>query len=82
MEIGCKATASIPGTCINILILKKYRDILEENYTEPKEETILGSYLVPNDDSEVEQEARAPSAATKTNKNNKTVKLKCREMQF
>ena len=49
MEIGCKVTTSIPGTCINILILKKYQDIIEENYTEPKEEAILGSYLVPND---------------------------------
>ena len=49
MEIGCKVTASIPGTCINILILKKYQDIIEENYTEPKEDAILGSCLVPND---------------------------------
>ena len=76
MEIGCKVTASIPGTCINILILKKYQDIIEENYTEPKEEAILGSYLVPNDASEVDQEARVPSTATTSNTNKKRDKVK------
>ena len=76
MEIGCKVTASIPGTCINILILKKYQDIIEENYTEPKEEAILGSYLVPNDASEVDQEARVPTTATTLNTNKKRDKVK------
>ena len=76
MEIGCKVTASIPGTCINILILKKYQDITEENYTEPKEEAILGSYLVPNDSSEVDQGARVPTTATTSNTNKKRDKLK------
>ena len=71
MEIGCKVTASIPGTCINILILKKYQDIIEENYTEPKEEAILGSYLVPNDASEIDQKARVPTTSTTLNKNKK-----------
>ena len=76
MEIGCKVTTSIPGTCINILILKKYQDIIEENYTEPKEEAILGSYLVPNDASEVDQEARVPTTATTSNTNKKRDKVK------
>ena len=76
MEIGCKVTASIPGTCINILILKKYQDIIEENYTEPKKEAILGSYLVPNDASEVDQEARVPRTATTLNTNKKRDKVK------
>lgn len=71
MEIGCKVTASIPGTCINILILKKYQDIIEENYTKPKEKTILGSYLLV-----VDQEARVPSTETKTNTNKKREKVK------
>ena len=76
IEIGCTVTASIPGTCINILILKKYQDIIEENYTEPKEEAILGSYLVPNDASEVDQEARVPTTATTSNTNKKRDKVK------
>ena len=75
MEIGCEVTASIPGTCINILILKKYQDIIEDNYTEPKKETILGSYLVSDDASEVDQEARVPSAATKMSTNKKREKV-------
>ena len=82
MEIGCKVTVTIPGTCINILILKKYQDIIEENYTEPKEETIIGSYLVPHDASEVIQEARAKT--TNTKKKMENVKLsapKCKDIR-
>ena len=79
MEIGCQPTASIPGTCINILILKKYQDIIEENYTEPKEEAILGSYLVPNNASEVDQEARVPTTATTSNTN---IKFKVKEKKI
>ena len=71
MEIGCKVTTSIPGTCINILILKKYQDIIEENYTEPKEEAILGSYLVPSNASEVDQEVRVPPTDTTSNTHTK-----------
>ena len=74
MEIGCKVTASIPGTCINILILKKYQDIIEENYTEPKEEDILGSYLVSNNASEVDQEARVPQLPQPRTQTKKEIK--------
>ena len=45
MEIACKVTASIPGTCINILLLERYKKLVEETYTEPKNEEILGSYI-------------------------------------
>ena len=79
MEIGCKVTTSIPGTCINILILKKYQDIIEENYTEPKEEAILGSYLVPSDASEVDQEVRV--SATDTTSNTHTQKKRYSEIE-
>ena len=45
MEIPCKVTASIPGTCINLLLLERYKQLVEECYTEPKNEDILGLFL-------------------------------------
>ena len=47
MEIACKVTSSIPGTCINLLLLGRYEKLIQETYTEPQNEEILGSYLYP-----------------------------------
>ena len=38
---------SIPGTCINLLLLGRYEKLIQETYTEPQNEDILGSYLCP-----------------------------------
>lgn len=46
MEIACKLTASIPGTCINLLLLERYKKLIQDTYTEPQNEEILGSYLI------------------------------------
>ena len=45
LEIPCKITAKISGTVINLLIMEKYIQLVQEFYTEPKDEEILGSYL-------------------------------------
>ena len=45
LEIPCKITAEISGTVINLLIMEKYIQLVQEFYTEPKDEEILGSYL-------------------------------------
>ena len=42
MEIACKV-ASIPGTCVNLLLVERYKKLIEETYTEPQNEEILGS---------------------------------------
>ena len=36
---------SIRGTCLNLLLLEIYKQLSEELYIEPKEETVLGSFL-------------------------------------
>ena len=45
LEIPCKITAKISGTVINLLFMEKYIQLLQEFYTEPKDEEILGSYV-------------------------------------
>ena len=45
MKISWKVRASIPGTCINLLIMERYKKLIEETYTKPKNEKILGSCL-------------------------------------
>ena len=45
LEIPCKITAKISGTVINLLIMEKYIQLVQEFYPAPKDEGILGSYL-------------------------------------
>jgi len=47
MEIACKVTVKIIGTCLNLLLLEKYKSLVQELYLEPKEEEVLGNYLQP-----------------------------------
>ena len=46
IEIPCNVTAKIPGTVINLLIMEKYIQLVQKLYTEPKDEDILGSFLL------------------------------------
>ena len=50
MEIACKVTVSILGTCINLLLVERYKKLVEDTYTEPKNEEILGSYLIQHEE--------------------------------
>ena len=45
MEITCKVTVKIPGTCVNILLMEKYKQLVQQLYIEPKNEEIVGSFL-------------------------------------
>ena len=45
IEIQCKVTVKIPGTCINLLLMEKYKQLVEQLYKEPKNEEVLGSFL-------------------------------------
>lgn len=45
MEIACKVIAFMPATCINLALMGKYKQLIEDSYTEPQKEEILGSYL-------------------------------------
>ena len=47
LEIPCKVSASMRGSCLNRLLLERYKQLSEELYIEPKEETALGSFLTP-----------------------------------
>ena len=49
MEIACKVTVKIPGTCVNILLMEKYKQLVQQLYIEPKNEEILGSFLQANE---------------------------------
>ena len=45
MEIPCKVKASISGTCINLLLIERYKKMIEHTYTEPQNKEILRCYL-------------------------------------
>ena len=49
MEIASKVIVKIPGTCVNILLMKKYKQLVQQLYIEPKNEEILGSLLQANE---------------------------------
>ena len=45
LKIPSKVSVTMPGTVSNLLVLEKYWQLVEELYTEPKNEEILGSSL-------------------------------------
>ena len=44
LEIACKVV-TLPGTVRNYVLMDRYVEIVKVNYTEPKNEVILGSFL-------------------------------------
>ena len=49
MEITCKVIVKIPGTCVNILLMEKYKQLVQQLYIEPKNEYIQESFLQANE---------------------------------
>ena len=45
LEIPYKVSVTMPGTVSNLLVLRKYWQLVEDLYTEPKNGDILGSFL-------------------------------------
>ena len=41
LEIPCKVSVSMRGTCLNLLLLERYKQLSEDLYIEPKEETVI-----------------------------------------
>ena len=49
MDISYKVTTKIPGTLIILLLMEKYKQLVEQLYIEPENEEILGSFLEPKE---------------------------------
>lgn len=45
LEIACQVNVKMPGTIKNHMIMDRYIDLVKHRYTEPKNETIMGSFL-------------------------------------
>ena len=67
-EIPCKVTASLNDTCINLLIMKKYRQLVEDLHIEQAAEEIVASFLDPF---EKDHSISATSKSTKKKQNTK-----------
>ena len=54
LEIPCEVTIRMPATITNHMVVDQYKELLNEFYTEPREEEILGSFLAisPLDDND------------------------------
>ena len=64
LEIPCEESASMRGTCLNLLLLERYKKFSEQLYIEPKEEIVLGSFFTPV------QEPERQNAKNKKSRNN------------
>ena len=49
MEIASKVTVKVPGTYVNILLMEKYKKLVQHLHIEPKNEETLGSFLQANE---------------------------------
>ena len=76
MEIACKVRVKIPGTCVNNLLMKKYKQLVHHLYIEPKDEEILGSFLQANETTDgVEAQPASKKAKVKRKQTDKTVNI-------
>ena len=74
MEISCKVTVKIPGTCVNILLMEKYKLLVQQLYIETKNEEILWSSLQENQTIDgVEAQPVSKKAKVKRKQTYKTV---------
>ena len=74
MEIACKVTAKIAGKCASILLMEKYKQLVQQLYIEPKNEEILGSFLQANETIDgVEAQPVSKKAKVKRKQTDKTV---------
>ena len=60
IEIPCVVTLSMPGTVINLLLMERYKQLVETLYTESKEEEILATFLQVENTGEHELAPVAP----------------------
>ena len=70
LEIPCEASVSMRGTCLNLLLLERYKRFSEEFYIEPKEETVLRSFFTPVQEPE-RQNAKNKKSRSNTGINRK-----------
>ena len=70
LEIPCKVSVSMRRTCLNLLLLERYKQLNEKLCIEPKEETVLGSFLTSV------QEPERPNAKSKKSWKNAGIKWK------
>ena len=70
LEIPAKITVTLPGTVSNHLLIDKYKEIVTENYAEPKKEEILGSFLAlpPEPIRKLKEQKSTPKVTTKKEK--------------
>ena len=70
LEIPCKVSFCFGGTCLNLVLLERYKQLSEKMHIEHKEETVLGSILTPV------QEQERQNAKSKKSRNNAGEKRK------
>ena len=78
LEVRCFVTATLPKTIRGQLILSKYEEMVQKHYTEPKEETIMGSFLSKPEALKIDEITHWNERKRKNNmkKNNNAVKCK------
>ena len=75
LEIPAKVIVTIPGAARNHLLLKKYKEIINDRHVEPKNEIIIGSFLalpaVKSSERKVQAEKDKVAPKSKKKKNTK-----------
>lgn len=71
IEIPCNITIKTPP-CFNLNVLKKYEDLVKKLYVEPKDEKILGTFILLNSQ-EQSDDSQDQESTEKINKKKKKV---------
>ena len=74
MEVRCKVSVTIPGTIKNHLLLDHYKELVEKLYCEPKNEVIIGNFLTPGVEPNLNHNRQAQGRETKEQRKRKNEK--------
>ena len=71
MEVRCKVSVTMPGTIKNHLLLDRYIELVEKLYCEPKYEVIIGNFLTPGVEPNLNHNRQAQGRETKEQRKKK-----------
>ena len=74
MEVRCKVSVTMPGTIKNHLLLDRYKESVESLSCEPKNEVIIGNFLNPGVEPNLNHNRQAQGRETKEQRKRKNEK--------
>ena len=78
LKIPCSVTVSMQGTIRNNLLLDRHRELVTELYCEPKDEIIIGNFILPTEQVPIERPQKRQKRVSVPEKET----IQCKDIRF